>query len=53
VASGQTAVISKLDMEVGNINSPFLTIVLGNFPPNSKLILTAICSQKLEVQDFS
>lgn len=30
-----------------------MTINLGNFPPMSKLILTAQCSQKLEISDLS
>jgi hypothetical protein len=31
----------------------FVTFQLGNFPPRSKLILRAYCSQKLEVEDLS
>ena len=30
-----------------------MTIKLGNFPPESSLILTAQCSQQLDVQDLS
>ena len=30
-----------------------MTLNLGNFPPQSKLILTAKCAQKLEVVDLS
>jgi hypothetical protein len=30
-----------------------MTLNLGNFPPQSTLILTAKCSQKLEVVDLS
>jgi hypothetical protein len=30
-----------------------MTVYLGNFPPMSSLILTAICSQKLDVNDLS
>jgi hypothetical protein len=53
VASGQTAVMATLPPMNQKYEVNVMTIFLGNFPPMSSLILTATCSQKLEVQDLS
>jgi len=42
---------------IAPVNNTFqvnlMTLNLGNFPPMSKLILTAQCSQKLNISDLS
>ena len=52
VASGQTAVMATLP-PVTRFKKNFVTFQLGNFPPRSRLVLRAFCSQKLDVEDFS
>lgn len=53
VASGETAVMATLPPVHEKVEINVLTIYLGNFPAKSSLILTAKCSQKLDVQDLS
>lgn len=52
VAQGKTAVMATLP-PVTRFHKNILTFQLGNFPPKSKMVLQASCSQKLDVEDLS
>lgn len=53
VASGQTAVMATLPPISKIFDANIMSIYLGNFPPMSRMILTASCAQKLDVTDLS
>jgi hypothetical protein len=51
VSQGETVLISYTESR--SESKSMLRIKLGNFPPNSKAHLRAICSQKLDFEDLS
>ena len=51
IASGKSAVLSFTQSSVESKH--MLRVILGNFPPQSKAHLRAICTQELDFEDLS